>query len=122
MDPRAVLRGSTKTSSTTGSERPGPSAICWRSKFLSEYDTPATTALVLRSGTPLYGDAPLVAGIPGGANCDEVPLCEAQKRICLQAEIGQGFAALEAANARSYALTFCGIPPSSTNSWLQSNW
>lgn len=73
--------------------------------------TPASTVLVLRSGTPLYGDAPLVAGVPGGNGCEEVDLCDSAKRMCLQSEVGQTFAALSGANGGSYALTFCGTPP-----------
>ncbi|MGK0358487.1 MAG: hypothetical protein ACI9U2_000776 [Bradymonadia bacterium] len=73
--------------------------------------TPATTALVLRGGDPLYGDAGLVEAIPNGDGCEQTELCAVQKTLCLQGEIGQNFAVLSAANAGSYDLTFCGVPP-----------
>lgn len=65
--------------------------------------------LVLRAGVPLYGDADLVAGLPGGGSgCEPLDVCGAPKRVCAQRETGQTLAALKPASA--YPLFFCDAP------------
>ncbi|MBM4318379.1 MAG: amidohydrolase family protein, partial [Deltaproteobacteria bacterium] len=68
--------------------------------------------LVLRSGEVLYGDAELVAGLPGGASCEELPggICGVPRRLCTERETGFRFAALVEANRSSYDLYSCGDP------------
>lgn len=66
-------------------------------------------ALVLRGGTPLYGDAHLVPGLPGGATgCEELDACGVAKRVCTIRETGKTLDQLRPASA--YDLFFCGIP------------
>ena len=73
--------------------------------------TPADVLLVLRGGTPLYGDAATVEALPGGgASCDPLDVCAVGKRVCAMREATQTLAALTAANASSYPLFFCGTP------------
>lgn len=70
-----------------------------------------TTALVLRGGTPLYGDSSLVAGVAGGADCDVVPdVCGEAKRICSTRETTFSIATLTTENVGNYDLFFCDVP------------
>ena len=65
--------------------------------------------LVLRAGMPLYGDADLVSGLPGGQNgCELLDVCGVQKRVCAERETGKTLSALKPASA--YPLFFCGDP------------
>jgi len=68
--------------------------------------------LVLRSGKVLYGDAALVAALPEGAECEELPggVCGVARRVCAQRETGKSLAELTAANVDSYDLFFCELP------------
>lgn len=67
--------------------------------------------LVLRAGVPLYGDADLVAGLPGGeTGCEVLDVCGIARRVCAQRETGQTVAALKPASA--YPLFFCDAPDS----------
>lgn len=70
------------------------------------------TVLVLRGGEPLYGDATLVAALPASDGCDELTggVCGVAKRVCVQREVKQSWAAITGANASAYALFFCGVP------------
>ncbi|MEZ4467866.1 MAG: lamin tail domain-containing protein [bacterium] len=74
--------------------------------------TAGTTALVLRSGTPLYGDANIMAAIPDGQQgCEPIgDVCGVAKAACIQREIGSSFAVLSAGNDSAYPLYFCGAP------------
>lgn len=72
--------------------------------------TPADVLLVLRGGLPLYGDANVVAGYPGGSACDELSVCTNAKRVCSSREIGKTFSALSSASSSLYPLFFCGEP------------
>jgi len=70
-----------------------------------------STALVLRGGTPLYGDATLVAGVTGGADCDVVAdVCGEAKRICSTRETTFSIDTLTTENVGNYGLFFCGTP------------
>lgn len=66
-------------------------------------------ALVLRAGEALYGDAALMAGMPGVDSCDDIAdVCGSAKTVCL--DTGDTLAELEQANSSSYDLFFCGLP------------
>lgn len=71
-------------------------------------------ALVMRGGLPLYGDAAIMAGIPGGQEgCEEIgDVCGSLKTACVMRETGKTFAGLSSANKNSYNLFFCGTPDS----------
>ncbi|MBX7193849.1 MAG: amidohydrolase family protein [Sandaracinaceae bacterium] len=70
--------------------------------------------LVLRAGTPLYGDASLVEVLPnGGTGCDMVDVCGTPKRACVMREVGVTYDALvaDAMTGRAAQLPFvCGEP------------
>jgi len=73
--------------------------------------TPADVALVLRGGAALYGEAPVVAALPGGGDCDTLDVCGNAKRVCIARDLGgRRLAALTAANNNRYPLFFCGEP------------
>lgn len=73
---------------------------------------PGAVALVLRGGVPLLGDAALLSSLGAGdPDCEVVDVCGVAKRVCLQREIGQGFAQLvAAAGSGTYPAFFCGVP------------
>lgn len=53
--------------------------------------------LVLRGGTPMYGDTVLMDVLPGaGAGCDLVDVCTVSKRVCAMREAGSTYDALVA--------------------------
>jgi cytosine/adenosine deaminase-related metal-dependent hydrolase len=64
--------------------------------------------LVMRAGTPLYGDAAVISGL-GGTTCDAVSVCGAAKSVCVKSEVNTTYSALATA-ANSYAAFFCGTP------------
>jgi cytosine/adenosine deaminase-related metal-dependent hydrolase len=68
---------------------------------------PADVVLVLRAGTVLYGDAPLVSSLTTG--CDSVDVCGAAKSACLMSEVGMSYPALQAA-AKSFPAFYCATP------------
>ncbi|MCB9649533.1 MAG: lamin tail domain-containing protein [Deltaproteobacteria bacterium] len=74
---------------------------------------PQDVVLVLRSGTPLYGDTDIMSVIPDGQQgCEALDVCQVNKTVCSQRETGSTIAEHEAAiNATHYALFFCGEPP-----------
>jgi cytosine/adenosine deaminase-related metal-dependent hydrolase len=61
---------------------------------------------------PLFGDAALVAGLPGGSACDPLDVCGVAKAACVSRESGgtETLASLQVANAALYPLFFCGEP------------
>lgn len=70
-------------------------------------------ALVLRGGKPLYGDSPLFAQVPGwNTGCEALPggVNGADKSLCVERELKESFAALQAHNPQSYPLFFPGVP------------
>jgi hypothetical protein len=73
---------------------------------------PKTTALVLRAGVALYGDAELVAGLTdGNSGCEVLDVCGVSKRVCLQRESGQNLSAIQAAiSPNTLPLFQCGVP------------
>ncbi len=67
--------------------------------------------LVLRAGSPLFGDAAVVGALPGGDRCDTLDVCGVGKRVCVSRDLGgRTLAALTSANTRAYPLFFCGDP------------
>src|SRR5690606_22478334 len=70
---------------------------------------PEDVVLVLRGGKALYGDAAVVEAL-GGSTCDTLDVCSAQKRLCVESEIGMTLAELETAVGDMYDLFFCGAP------------
>lgn len=72
---------------------------------------PGDVVLVMRGGAALYGDAPVVSALPGGAMCDALEVCGVGKRVCVSRDLnGRNLAALTSANATRYPLFFCGEP------------
>jgi cytosine/adenosine deaminase-related metal-dependent hydrolase len=77
-------------------------------------------ALVLRSGTALYGDEAVLSAI-GDAKCEAIDVCGAKRRLCVEPEIGVDLATLtkQIKDARiakpltpadPYKLFACGTP------------
>ena len=67
--------------------------------------------LVLRGGVPLHGDAAIVAELSSGSECDLLPMCGVDKRICVQNEVGTSFSQLQtAAGVSIYPTFFCETP------------
>jgi cysteine-rich repeat protein len=66
--------------------------------------------LVLRGGKPLYGEAPVIAAIPGSGACDPINVCGAEKSVCLAGDIGKSLAALQTSASPAYPAFFCGEP------------
>jgi hypothetical protein len=69
---------------------------------------PADVALVLRAGTVLYGDQPLVDAL-GGAGCDPLDVCGAAKSVCALSETGHDYATMQR-YANTFPLFYCGTP------------
>jgi Amidohydrolase family len=63
-------------------------------------------ALVLRGGTPLYGDALLVQAAGGPSTCEAMSVCGSSKSVCLDVP-AVTLAGLQNAVASSYPLFFC---------------
>lgn len=71
-------------------------------------------ALVLRGGTPLSGDAAVMAALGAGAGdkCETMDVCGVQKNVCVERETGMNLAALKTkAGMPIYQLFACGTPP-----------
>lgn len=66
-------------------------------------------ALVLRGGTPLYGDDAVIAALSAGT-CDSLDVCGTAKRVCAMDDIGQSLDELQAAVGNQYPLFFCELP------------
>lgn len=70
---------------------------------------PQDVVLTLRGGKVLYGDQVLVNAL-SPESCNPLEVCGAQKAVCLLGELGETLPQLEAANASTYPLFFCGAP------------
>ncbi len=71
--------------------------------------SPSNVALVLRGGTPLYGDADVVGALPNGMMCETLDVCGTMKRACVSTQPGgRTLAAIQTANMTQYPLFFCG--------------
>jgi hypothetical protein len=71
---------------------------------------PADVKLVLRQGTPLYGDSTLVNAFRDGEACEELDVCGSTQRAC-SLETGQSLADIRSAGEVVYPLFSCEIPP-----------
>jgi large repetitive protein len=71
---------------------------------------PEDVVLTLRAGKPLYGDQALVAAL-GEGGCEALEVCGAQRVVCVSAEVGKSYSALQQANASAYPLFFCDQVP-----------
>lgn len=72
-----------------------------------------SVSLVLRGGTPLYGDASIFEQVPGWTTgCESLPggVNSSAKHVCIERELNETFAQLQASNTKSYPLFFRGIP------------
>ncbi|HFE46335.1 MAG TPA: hypothetical protein ENJ18_12710 [Nannocystis exedens] len=87
-----------------GSENPGYRAII--------DGEPAGVALVMRGGTPLYGDAALMSDPAlGQADCEDLEICGNAKKVCVLKDIGEAdLQDLRDAMEPVYPLFFCGVP------------
>ncbi|WP_428267460.1 thrombospondin type 3 repeat-containing protein [Haliangium sp.] len=68
-------------------------------------------ALVLREGTPLYGEPALVSAL--GETCDPVDVCGQGRVVCATREFGTSFADIETeamTAPAAYPLSFCPVP------------
>lgn len=73
--------------------------------------SPQTVALVLRGGTPLYGDDAIISALPNGMMCETLDVCTTMKRACVSSQPGgQTLAMLRMANMTQYPLFACGEP------------
>ena len=71
---------------------------------------PKDVALVMRGGKVLYGDDAAVTGSTMAA-CDAVDVCGVAKKVCLMAEVGKTYSALQTgAGANIYPAFTCGQP------------
>jgi large repetitive protein len=65
-------------------------------------------ALVMRAGTPLYGNADLMTSLLPTDACETIDVCGQSKRICVEREFGETLQAIIGRNADSYPLFSCG--------------
>jgi hypothetical protein len=70
---------------------------------------PADFSLILRAGTPLYGDEAVLDAL-GGNGCDELVVCGSPKRVCT-GDSGFTLAELRAVADATYPLFSCDEPP-----------
>jgi hypothetical protein len=69
--------------------------------------------LVLRGGTALYGDAPLVAALNGSSTCAALPVCGIARTVCVDTP-STTLAQIQSAATSTYPLFFCrGQTPTS---------
>jgi cytosine/adenosine deaminase-related metal-dependent hydrolase len=66
--------------------------------------------LVLRQGTPLYGDTEWVKAFRDGEACEELDVCGAPQRVC-SLETGKSLTDIRAAGEAVYPLFSCETPP-----------
>ena len=70
---------------------------------------PADVALVMRGGTPLYGEDTVISALTSGT-CDSLDVCGSARSVCLQSDIGKSLADLQGAVGSTYGAFFCGTP------------
>ncbi|MEZ4462529.1 MAG: amidohydrolase family protein [bacterium] len=79
-----------------------------------EADT-TQTALVLRAGQPMVGDANIIEALVPAADiskCEALSICQTERRICLERDTGITLAQITAALPQTaYGPFFCGTPP-----------
>jgi len=71
--------------------------------------SPGDIVLVMRSGSPLYGDDNLVH-VLSQSNCDPIDVCGRLKRLCVEENIGINLAELVEKVGQQYPLFFCTTP------------
>ena len=71
---------------------------------------PAAVALVLRGGTPLYGDAEPMAALRS-SGCEPLDVCGTPKQVCVQGDSGKTLAQVRGAvSSGTIELFSCGVP------------
>jgi cytosine/adenosine deaminase-related metal-dependent hydrolase len=70
----------------------------------------ANVLLVLRQGTPLYGDAELVRAFRDGEACETMDVCGAPQRVCTL-ETGSSLTEIRSKGEAVYPLFSCETPP-----------
>lgn len=78
----------------------------WRAPLEAK---PGETALVLRGGTPLYGEAGVLGVLD--SSCESVDVCGESHAICMERETGRDFAALAGVVSEAYPAWFCDSDP-----------
>ncbi len=71
---------------------------------------PGDVTMVMRGGTILYGDDTIVSTLAPSAACDTLSVCGTAKRVCLESEINETLATLQASVGGIYGAFFCGVP------------
>jgi cysteine-rich repeat protein len=71
---------------------------------------PKDVVLVLRAGKALYGDQSVVTALTSPGACDTLDVCGTSKQVCLVADLGRSFTALQSAVGGVYPAFFCGDP------------
>ncbi|MDP6943942.1 MAG: amidohydrolase family protein, partial [Myxococcota bacterium] len=72
---------------------------------------PTDVVMVLRAGTPLYGDEAVVDALAAAGDCESVDACGRAKSICTPGEIDTTLTALESEMSQyTYEIHFCGTP------------
>lgn len=71
--------------------------------------TTADVRLVLRQGSPLYGDTELVRAFADADSCEELLVCGSARHVCV-AETGLGLAEIKQAGEAVYPLFSCEAP------------
>lgn len=76
------------------------------------FGAPKDVALVMRGGTPLYGDATVIDGLKAPASCESLDVCGENKKVCAVSETGSTLAQLQAGmNASDAAgIFYCDAP------------
>src|SRR5690606_19390865 len=82
---------------------------------------PQDVVLVMRGGTPLYGDTPVIDGLMGPQSqaCEDVfaddgatDVCGVSKKVCIEPDAGISMAAIrQALPSDAYGLLYCNAPP-----------
>ena len=79
--------------------------------YASAVEAAATDVkLVLRQGTPLYGETHVVKAFRDGEACEELDVCGAPRRVC-SLETGKSLTDIRAAGEAVYPLFSCEAPP-----------
>ena len=70
---------------------------------------PQNVALVMRAGTPIYGDQNILSALTASAGCESFMMCGATKSVCAMSEVGKTYATLASSNT-TYPAFFCDVP------------
>ncbi len=88
-----------------------------RSGYRAVIDADTTqTALVLRGGIPLVGDANIIEALVPAAEldgCETISICQQDRRVCAKRDSGKTIGEISGALPQTaYGPFFCGTPPS----------